>query len=53
MAVCSLGEDGIWPTLYAAVRADQADAPFIQGFVATARETCFRHLVGIVTAELD
>ncbi|MCP5179324.1 MAG: LysR family transcriptional regulator [Pseudomonadales bacterium] len=53
VAVCSLGEDGIWPTLYAAVRADQADAPFIQGFVATARETCFRHLVGIVTAELD
>jgi LysR family transcriptional regulator for metE and metH len=53
VSVSSLGEDGIWPTLYAAVRADQADAPFMRGFVATAKETCFRNLVGIVTADLD
>ncbi len=48
----SLGEEGIWPTLYAAVRADQADATFMQGFVDTARETSFANLHGIVTAEL-
>jgi LysR family transcriptional regulator, regulator for metE and metH len=47
----SLGEDGVWPTLYGAVRQDQADAPFIRGFVEVARATCFANLVGIVTAE--
>ncbi len=51
IAVTSLGEEGVWPTLYAAVRSDQADAAFIQGFVQTAKETCFADLVGIVTAE--
>ena len=52
LAVKSLGEDGVWPTLYGAVRKDQAQAPFIQGFIETAKETCFKNLVGIVTAEL-
>lgn len=52
VAVKSLGEEGIWPTLYAAVRNDQADAPFIEGFMDVAKRTCFRDLVGIVTAEL-
>ncbi|MEZ5558869.1 MAG: LysR family transcriptional regulator [Pseudomonadales bacterium] len=47
----SLGEEGVWPTLYAAVRADQRDAPFIEGFVAVAKRTCFEALVGIVTAD--
>jgi LysR family transcriptional regulator for metE and metH len=48
----SLGEEGVWPTLYAAVRQDQADAAFVRGFVEVARSTCFSTLVGIVTAEL-
>ena len=52
LAVKSLGEEGVWPVLYAAVRTDQADAPFILGFVDVAKRTCFRDLVGIVTAEL-
>ena len=52
LAVKSLSEEGVWPTLYAAVRKDQAQAPFIQGFVETAKEVCFKNLVGIVTAEL-
>ena len=52
VAVKSLGEDGVWPTLYAAVRNDQADAAFIRGFVEVARKTCFANLVGIVTAEV-
>ncbi len=51
VAVTSLGEEGLWPKLYAAVRQDQADAPFMQGFIATAKETSFSQLVGIVTAE--
>jgi len=49
----SLGEEGVWPTLYAAVRRDQQAAPFIQGFVEVAKQTCFDNLVGIVTADLD
>jgi LysR family transcriptional regulator for metE and metH len=48
----SLGEEGVWPTLYAAVRQDQSDAPFVRGFVDVAKSTCFSTLVGIVTAEV-
>jgi LysR family transcriptional regulator for metE and metH len=47
----SLGEEGVWPTLYAAVRQDQAEAPFVRGFVDVAKATCFSSLHGIVTAE--
>ncbi len=53
VSVTSLSEEGIWPTLYAAVRADQMDAPFMVGFIETTRRTCFANLVGIVTAEPD
>ena len=53
VVVKSLGEEGIWPTLYAAVREDQRQAPFIQGFIEIAKAVCFDTLVGIVTAELD
>ena len=53
LSVLSLGEEGLWPTLYAAVRKDQAEAPFMEGFVEIARQTCFKNLHGIVTAELD
>jgi LysR family transcriptional regulator for metE and metH len=53
LTVRSLGADGVWPTLYAAVRKDQADAPFMEGFVSVGKEVCFKTLVGIVTAELD
>lgn len=52
VVVKSLGEEGVWPTLYAAVRADQRTAPFIEGFVDVAKRTCFSNLVGIVTAEV-
>ncbi len=50
--VQSLGEEGVWPTLYAAVRKDQAQASFMLGFVEVAKQTCFETLHGIVTAEL-
>ncbi len=52
VVVKSLGEEGVWPTLYAAVRADQQTSAFIQGFVDVAKQTCFANLVGIVTADL-
>ena len=52
VVVKSLGEEGVWPTLYAAVRADQQASAFIQGFVDVAKQTCFANLVGIVTADL-
>ncbi len=53
ISVRSLTEEGIWPTLFAGVRADDRDAAFMAGFIETAKETCFENLVGIVTAELD
>lgn len=44
----SLGEEGVWPTLYAAVRSGDEDAPFVKGFLETAVATCFKNLIGIV-----
>lgn len=52
VVVKSLGEEGIWPTLYAAVRQVEESAAFIEGFVDVAKRTCFANLVGIVTAEV-
>ena len=49
----SLGEDGIWPNLFAAVRTDQANAPFLEAFIDLARQTCFANLVGIVPADSE
>jgi LysR family transcriptional regulator for metE and metH len=46
-----LGEQGLWATLYAAIREDQSEAPFMQDFLATANETCFKTLKGIKTAQ--
>jgi LysR family transcriptional regulator, regulator for metE and metH len=46
----SLGEEGVWPTLYAAVREGEETSAFIKAFVGTAIETCFKTLHGIVTA---
>ena len=43
----SLGEEGIWPNLYAAVRTEQRDAPYIAAFIALAKDTCYQSLVGI------
>ena len=49
----SLGQEGIWPNLYAAVRAVQRDVSFISHFIRTAKITCFKNLVGIVPADED
>jgi LysR family transcriptional regulator for metE and metH len=43
----SLGADGLWPVLHAAVRSELAETAFVRAFVDVAVETCFRRLVGI------
>jgi LysR family transcriptional regulator for metE and metH len=42
-----MGKAGVWSTLYAAIREDQKETPFMQDFLATAIDTCFSHLTGI------
>lgn len=43
----SAGEEGIWPTLYAAVREQQQEAPFLADFLALARAHCLKNLSGV------
>ncbi|MGC1510523.1 LysR family transcriptional regulator [Ketobacter sp. MCCC 1A13808] len=47
----SLGESGVWSTLYAAVREEQADAPYIEEFINTARSCSQQTLKGIQPPE--
>jgi len=47
LRVCKLGEHGVWRTLYAAVRVDDVDAPYLQAFMTKAKEICFKTLDGI------
>ena len=44
-----LGKDGHWATLFAAIREDQYDSPYMHDFLSTASETCFSYLKGIKT----
>lgn len=46
-----LGSNGIWATLYAAVRDDQLNTPFMKDFLLTAKDVSFEALAGIKTAE--
>lgn len=46
-----LGKEGVWSTLYAAVREEQKSLAFIEDFIATATETCFTHLKGIKVSD--
>jgi len=50
IAVRSLGEKGVWCTLYAAIREDQKNADFMVDFLSTAKEVSFRNLSGIKSA---
>ncbi|MGJ8582148.1 MAG: LysR family transcriptional regulator, partial [Psychromonas sp.] len=45
-----LGKEGVWKTLYAAVREEQKSLAFIEDFISTAVESCFSNLNGIKTA---
>ncbi|PKF63654.1 LysR family transcriptional regulator [Psychromonas sp. psych-6C06] len=42
-----LGKDGLWNTLYAAVREEQKELAYLQDFIKTAIDSCFKHLRGI------
>ena len=44
------GGQGLWCTLYAAMREDQKDADFMVDFLSTARDVTFRNLNGIRSA---
>uniref|UniRef100_UPI00333F7DCC LysR family transcriptional regulator n=1 Tax=Castellaniella defragrans TaxID=75697 RepID=UPI00333F7DCC len=50
LRVCRLGERGVWRTLYAATRSEDADADYVRAFLSQARETCFATLTGIQPA---
>lgn len=45
-----LGEKGVWRTLYAAVRAEDEQTPYVQEFAETARALCFKTLNGVRVA---
>lgn len=47
----SLGQEGIWPVLYAAVRTDERTAAYLEAFVETAIATSFDVLHGILPAQ--
>lgn len=51
LRLCHLGQQGVWRTLYAAIRTEDADTPYISDFLAIARETCFKTLQGIRAAK--
>src|SRR5690606_35522179 len=47
LRVCRLGSQGVWRTLYAAMRTEDLDADYLQAFLTQARGTCFKTLTGI------
>lgn len=48
-----LGKDGLWNTLYAAVREEQKNLPYLEDFINTSIESSFTHLKGIKVASED
>jgi LysR family transcriptional regulator for metE and metH len=46
----SLGKEGLWCTLYAAIREEQKESDFMLDFLSTAQEISFKRLNGIKTA---
>jgi len=48
-----LGKEGVWNTLYAAVREEQQSLAYLQDFIKTAIESSFTHLKGIKAALAD
>lgn len=47
VAACRLGERGLFGTLYAAVREDLLDSPYLQDFLLTAKDISFATLEGV------
>lgn len=50
VSAVALGEQGVWSTLFAAIREESRDAPWMEDFLRTARETSFAVLEGIKQA---
>lgn len=48
-----LGKKGLQATLYAAIREDMFDAPFMQDFLLTAKDTSFSTLEGVSMVKQD
>ncbi|MCS3902668.1 LysR family transcriptional regulator for metE and metH [Methylohalomonas lacus] len=48
-----LGGDGMWSTLYSAVRREQASLPFVQAFTELARDLTHAQLDGIKPATVE
>ncbi|TAM87142.1 MAG: LysR family transcriptional regulator, partial [Candidimonas sp.] len=48
--ICRLGVKGVWRTLYAAVRVEDATTHYLHAFLDQARATCFKTLDGIKAA---
>lgn len=42
-----LGKNGIWPTLYAAIREEQRETSYMIDFLQQSLQACNKHLVGI------
>jgi LysR family transcriptional regulator for metE and metH len=42
-----LGKDGIWPTLYAAIREEQRESSYMIDFLQQSLQACNEHLIGI------
>lgn len=53
ISVRSAGEQGIWPTLYAAVRDEQVSSVYVQDFVQLARAHCLNNLQGVRQVSLS
>ncbi|HRL21111.1 MAG TPA: LysR family transcriptional regulator [Alcaligenes sp.] len=51
LRTCRLGENGVWRTLYAAVRKEDLQADYVQAFLKQARDTSFKTLQGISQAQ--
>jgi len=47
-----LGEESCWTTLYAAIRIEQLEMPYMVEFLKVAKESSFQKLKGIKTANL-
>lgn len=48
ISVRSAGTKGIWPTLYAALREEQMQLPFVQDFLQLAKTHCLNNLQGVI-----
>ncbi|MEQ3692696.1 MAG: LysR family transcriptional regulator [Thalassolituus sp.] len=51
VSMLPLGQDGVWPTLYAAYRKDQSESHYLQDFIRIAIDSCFNTLPGISPAK--